>query len=242
MSDDSQETPDVPDLIEDVSNNVTPTNFGVYFQNGVLNDKYKDETLLFSGNFENLNQLTIKSDNVKIFKGLRKELKKNNIDINIYLGNEIYIDNNIFDLIKENKISTLNNTEYVLVELPLNGIYNDYIDIFTSLINEGCKIVLAHPERYTSFQEDYNKILELEELGVLFQCNINSIINKYGNNSKKLFKRLLKDKKVTFLGTDIHKDVKDYSFIKKSIKKISKYVSEDYLNDILINNAKNIIK
>ena len=77
---------------------------------------------------------------------------------------------------------------------------------------------------------------------VLFQCNINSIINKYGNNSKKLFKRLLKDKKVTFLGTDIHKDVKDYSFIKKSIKKISKYVSDDYLNDILINNAKNIIK
>ncbi len=185
---------------------------------------------------------SLKSDNVKIFKGLRKELKKNNIDINIYLGNEIYIDNNIFDLIKENKISTLNNTEYVLVELPLNGIYNDYIDIFTSLINEGCKIVLAHPERYTSFQEDYNKILELEELGVLFQCNINSIINKYGNNSKKLFKRLLKDKKVTFLGTDIHKDVKDYSFIKKSIKKISKYVSDDYLNDILSNNAKNIIK
>ena len=42
LSDDSQETPDVPDLIEDVSNNVTPTNFGVYFQNGVLNDKYKD--------------------------------------------------------------------------------------------------------------------------------------------------------------------------------------------------------
>ena len=66
LSDDSEETPDVPDLIEDVSNNVTPTNFGVYFQNGVLNDKYKDETLLFNGNFENLNQLTIKSDNVKI--------------------------------------------------------------------------------------------------------------------------------------------------------------------------------
>lgn len=66
LSDESEETPDVPDLIEDVSNNVTPTNFGVYFQNGVLNDKYKDETLLFSGNFENLNQLTIKSDNVKI--------------------------------------------------------------------------------------------------------------------------------------------------------------------------------
>ncbi len=66
LSDGSEETPDVPDLIEDVSNNVTPTNFGVYFQNGVLNDKYKDETLLFSGNFENLNQLTIKSDNVKI--------------------------------------------------------------------------------------------------------------------------------------------------------------------------------
>ena len=60
------EIPDIPDLVEDVSNNVTPTNIGAYFQNSELNDKYKGQTLIFSGNFENFNQLTIKSDDVKL--------------------------------------------------------------------------------------------------------------------------------------------------------------------------------
>lgn len=60
------EIPDIPDLVEDVSNNVTPTNIGVYFPNSELNDKYKGQTLIFSGNFENLNQLTIKSNDVKL--------------------------------------------------------------------------------------------------------------------------------------------------------------------------------
>jgi hypothetical protein len=60
------EIPDIPDLVEDVSNNVTPTNIGAYFQNSELNEKYKGQTLIFSGNFENFNQLTIKSDDVKL--------------------------------------------------------------------------------------------------------------------------------------------------------------------------------
>ena len=104
---------------------------------------------------------SLKLDNAKKFKELQKEVKNQNININLYLGNEIYIDKNIFKLIEENKICTLNNTEYVLVELPMSGVYSDYQDIINNLLNEGCKVILAHPERYDSFQKDYSKIDEL---------------------------------------------------------------------------------
>ena len=187
------------------------------------------------------NYVSSKLENYKKLMDLRNELRKRNINMNLYLGNEIYIDKNIVDYICKNVMSTLNNSEYILVELPMNGIYEDYIDIFSNLINTGFKVILAHPERYTTFQGDYSKILELEEIGVLFQCNIGSILGEYGNGAKKLIKRLLKDKKVSFIGTDIHSKKDNYNYIDKAIKKFLRYLSVNEINNILYNNPKKII-
>ena len=183
-----------------------------------------------------------KIDNIKIYKELKKELEQNKIDINIYLGNEIYIDRNILNYVEKNEMCTLNNTEYILIELPMSGVYPDYFDIINNLINDGCKVILAHPERYTSFQKDFNKILELNEIGVLFQCNYGSILGEYGHEAKKCMKNILKNKLVSFMGTDIHKNKNNYDYIDKSINKMSKYLSIDEINDITENNAKKIIE
>ena len=53
----------------------------------------------------------------KLFKELKDELIKNNIPINIYLGNEIYINEDIIKLIKKGDIHTLNNTKYILTKI-----------------------------------------------------------------------------------------------------------------------------
>ena len=124
----------------------------------------------------------------------------------------------------------------------MSGVYPDYYDIINNLINEGCKVILAHPERYTTFQKDYNKILELNELGVLFQCNYGSILGEYGHEAKKCMKYLLKNKLVSFMGTDIHKNKDNYSYINKSIKKMSKYLSKEEIEAITNINAKKIIE
>lgn len=182
-----------------------------------------------------------KIDNIKKMKELQNELKSNNIDINLYIGNEIYIDKNIVDYIKKNKMCSLNNTEYILVELPMSGIYPDYQDIFYSLIDIGFKVVLAHPERYTSFQNSFNRLYELRDLGVLFQCNIDSILGFYGKEAKKFMKRMLKEKLVSFIGTDIHNAKDDYSYIEKAKNKFKKYLSDSEIEDLLINNPKKII-
>ena len=41
-----------------------------------------------------------------IFNKLQKEVIKNNININMYLGNEVYINDNIVELIKKDEIMT----------------------------------------------------------------------------------------------------------------------------------------
>ena len=180
-----------------------------------------------------------KENNQKILNNLKEEVAKNNIDTNLYLGNEIYIDRDIKELIKD-KISSLNNTKYLLIELPMSGKKEGYYDIFLELINEGYKVVLAHPERYKSFQENFDLIYELEELGVLFQCNITSIVGKYGTEAKKVLKRMLKENLVYMLGTDVHRSSK-LELVEKSLKKLKKYTKEAQYLQITKINSQNII-
>lgn len=180
--------------------------------------------------------------NLELLSNLKNELKNNNIDTNLYLGNEIYIDEDIKNLVKKGEISPLNDTKYLLIELPMSGDKENYIDIFLELIELGYTVILAHPERYYSIQKDYNLIYEILEIGVILQANIGSILGDYGKSAKKTLKKLLKDDFITFFGTDIHHEKKDYAFLDKAKSKLRKYISEDKINKLLYENASILIK
>ena len=181
-----------------------------------------------------------RDNNLILLNNLKSALNKKNIKVNLYLGNEIYINHHISDLIESGEISSLNDSKYLLIELPMDGEYN-YIDVFEDLIYDGYKVVLAHPERYHAFQRDFEKIYELEEIGVYFQCNIESILGSYGKGAIKMVKRMYKEKKVSFLATDIHHKKKDYGKFDIAKKKIRKYLSSDELDDLLVKNPSKII-
>ena len=174
------------------------------------------------------------SDNYKRLKLLKEALIENNININLYLGNEIYIDEDILELLMKQEVYPLNGTNFLLIELPISGEYENYEEIFSYLINKGCSIILAHPERYISFQKDFNKIYELEKLGVYFQSNLDSLIGRYGVDAKKTVERLLKEKKVSFLATDIHHKKHNYNVWNEAKKVALQYISEKEY-DILTN-------
>ena len=173
--------------------------------------------------------------NLALMNTLQAALNENNISINLYLGNEIFIDDDIVGLLESDEISSLNDTKYLLIELPMTGVYDGYKEVLSDLIKRGYQVVLAHPERYISFQKDFNKIYELESIGVIFQSNIDSLNGKYGNKALKTIKRLLKEKKISYLATDIHHKKHDYDEWNVSKRKALKYISEeeyDYLVNI----------
>lgn len=185
-------------------------------------------------------------DNVckrKRYKIIKGELEKENININIYLGNEVFINNNIYDLIKENVIHTLNNTRYVLIELPFHNQIVNLEDIIYELKIKGLIPIIAHPERYSYFWENYKEVDRLREEGFLFQGNYASILGFYGKESQKLFKYMLKNKYIDYLGTDIHRTTKMYTLdnFKKIEKHIIKITKQDYYDKIQENNN-NILK
>lgn len=183
------------------------------------------------------NSIETKKD---LFEKLKEEVKKTDISINMYLGNEIYIDKDISNMVKKEALP-INDSNYILLEFPMNGVYNNAYGIISGLIEKGYKIILAHPERYLNVKNDISILDEYKELGVLFQCNIGSLFGDYGKTCKKIIIKLLKKKYVDFIGTDVHSKNYNFKNIEKFKKKLSKIVDKNYLSDILENNAKKIL-
>lgn len=178
--------------------------------------------------------------NKKIYNELKERLLNENIDINIYLGNEIFIDKNVPTLLEKNIITSLNGTKYVLVEFPMHNKLLNIEDILYEIRSRGYEVVIAHPERYDAFKEDYSIVDTLREDGFLFQSNYSSILGYYGKDSIKLLKYMLKRHYIDFLGTDIHRIEKTYVIdnFKKIEKHIIKITGSEYYNKIQANNNK----
>ena len=124
------------------------------------------------------------SSSVEDRKGILEQLKKSLEDdeIKLYLGNEVYINKGevILDLLKRGQIRTPKGSRYILVELPLDHRLRHLENIICDLNVAGLVPVIAHPERYTYIQEDFEKIYDLLEFDCRLQCNLTSITGHYG--------------------------------------------------------------
>ncbi len=173
---------------------------------------------------------------------LQEILKKQGTKINLHSGMEIYITNQMEELLENKKILTLANSRYMLIELPLatNVKYFDYVVYY--LEAKGIKPIIAHPERYKCVQKDPDIVEEYIEKGCLIQCNYGSIVNLYGREAEKTIKTLLKKNQVHFLGSDVHRENGTYLIILDAIKKIRKIIGENKINEITTINPKKILQ
>lgn len=160
--------------------------------------------------------------------------KKTNI--NLYMGNEIFIDKDIDNYIKKEKISTINNSRYILIEFPLFNKLNNIDDILDDLIKKKYIPIIAHPERYEYLDINYFNKLILK--GCILQGNITSLSKKYGRNVKKRLKELLNNNMIHVMGTDTHCNIYD---INKLIKKLNKLIDEETFINITEKNFDKII-
>ncbi len=143
-------------------------------------------------------------------------LNVSDMKVNLYLGSEIYYYDNLGEDLKNDRILTMNNTNYVLVEFSTR--YNDdVIDKLYDLKVLGYIPIIAHIERYNYLtKSDYDK---LHDMGVMIQVNTKSFNDKI---FKKCIKYLLKKNYVDFIGTDCH-DLEKRSVEYKLEKIFKKY-------------------
>ena len=155
----------------------------------------------------------------ELFIKFKEEFKSYNIEF--YLGSEIYYYSGMIKDLNDNKLLTINDTKYILVEFSTE-IETNITDIVYDIILSGYKPIVAHIERYPYLSnDDYNQI---KTSGALIQVNSKSFINKI---YKKKLKYLLKNNLIDFISSDCHSKRRNIDFL-ESKKLISKKYKNQY--------------
>lgn len=135
---------------------------------------------------------------------LQSELKARGYDdINIHAAAEYMMDENFNKLLEKDDILPLKD-KYILVEMSFFNPPFNLDDILFQIQFKGYIPVLAHPERYSYFHNDFAQYEKLIKAGCLFQLNILSLTEQYGSKVTKTAHKLLKEGMYTFVGTDTH--------------------------------------
>lgn len=169
-------------------------------------------------------------------KAISDNLKVKGIDTDLYLGNEIYLSSNMMNLLVDGKASTINNSSYVLFEMPLNAEPMNLYDVIYSLQENRLIPILAHPERYSFIQKEPELVYDLIEKGVLMQANYGSILGIYGEKAQIIVKKFLESNMIHFLGTDVHRQNTIYKRVPEALRKIEEIVGIDKLEQLTTKN------
>lgn len=178
---------------------------------------------------------------VNNFKVLKNEANK--IGVELYLGNEVMYKDDTLRLLKNRKITTLNNSKYLLIEFKRseNRNFDNIINILNDFLDNGYIPILAHPELYINYRniDNYRK---LKESGVLLQLDGTSIVfSKSSFKTRRFAKKLIKERLIDFIASDTHCTKKrDYKSLKSAYNKIKK-IDKNYANIIFGENQLDVV-
>ena len=132
----------------------------------------------------------------------------------------------------------IEGTKNILIEMPFSD-WSDwmYNEIY-AIITRGYTPIMAHIERYlgpVSEKEIAEKLLSMD---VLVQCNADSFSDW---KTKRFIKKLIKQGRLTVIGSDCHNLESRISHIDDAAGFIIKKYGEEYIN-VIMKNAKYLIK
>lgn len=145
-------------------------------------------------------------DNTKegISNQYQKILSELNFDnTKLRVASEYLMDESFLHRLSSEKLLTLKDN-YVLVEMSYINPPIQLFEIIMELNSQGYQPILAHPERYNFYKNEYSSFKRLKQAGCLFQLNLLSTTGYYGSGIVAVAEYLLKEKMYDFVGSDVH--------------------------------------
>ncbi len=171
------------------------------------------------------------------FLEFKQHIDKLGIAVNLYLGQEIFIERDYKTLFKDDLVLSINDGKYILIEFDYD-IKRDVTEVVYELVRMGYTPIIAHIERYYNY--DVSLAFEVRELGGLIQVNAESLVGKQKRVFGRKVKKLLKEDLVDFIASDVH--FSRENFLLKAYALVAKKYGKDRAQKIFIDNARKIIE
>ncbi len=126
------------------------------------------------------------------------------IDIEITAAAEYMIDDHFLYLLRQPSPLLTLHKNYILTEQSFASQTDNLHQIAFETITTGYKPIMAHPERYHFYHQNYDAYKRLKDMGFLLQINLLSLVGYYGKPAAKAAKYLLANEMVDLVGTDMH--------------------------------------
>lgn len=173
----------------------------------------------------------------KVLAEVRAAMEEEGIHINLYPGCEIYYRSELEEKLESGQLSTMNDTEYVLVEFSPMEDFMYIRSAMDELFSIGYTPILAHVERVQCIEKKIEYARELKKMGCELQVNASSIMGDTGFWCKRFVHKLLKEELVDYIGTDAHNTDVRKPAIKKCAELLYKKYDRAYADAVLYKNA-----
>ncbi|MBE8714140.1 tyrosine-protein phosphatase [Sphingobacterium hungaricum] len=153
----------------------------------------------------------------KAHQSLTATLEERGIDFPIEYSAEYMLDDGLSHLIESDELCLMPK-KHMLIEMSYLSESKSLFQTIKDIQDKGYQPILAHPERYNYYHQNFKIYKEIKNAGCMLQLNLLSISRYYGETVKTNAMMMIKAGMYDFVGTDIHHE-KHLSGIRRIVNK-----------------------
>lgn len=190
------------------------------------------------GRFENYASETLTERHLRLQELLRRE----NIELRLHLGMEVFATGDTAALLRDGKLLTLAGSRYLLVEFGFRDDAYHMERILRDVQDAGAVPILAHPERYRALQVLPDILEDWVRAGVHLQINKGSLSGYFGREAHRLAVTMLEHDLASFVASDAHRANQRTPALREAYQWISSRYSERLADRLLRRNPQRVLR
>lgn len=183
--------------------------------------------------------MTPKDTVLEKLQEIQKLIDDNELDINVHHGQEIRINETIIDDLDRGFNTCLNDSQYILVEMPFTELPPFYDKVIDELLENGYTPIIAHPERCAEIADNHSLLAGMVNKGALAQVTAGSITGDFGEELQETGLEMIRNNLIHVVASDAHHAEVRPFLLRKAFETIDETLGEEY-SERLKDNAQKI--
>lgn len=172
---------------------------------------------------------------------LRTRIQEEGIPLKLYPGSEVLCTPEVPELIRQEKLLPLGNSNYLLLEFFFDEALPYMDEMLSAIAAEGMRPVIAHPERYDAVQNSPQIIEHWFRSGYIIQLNKGSILGRLGRRAKHTADWILHYGLAHVVASDAHSPVVRTPQMRELEDYLTDHCTPEYANILLQENPYRIL-
>lgn len=135
---------------------------------------------------------------------LRDRLSSERLELSVHAGAELAATRALDIEPEELADLRLGSGPWLLLEPPFAPVATGFDEIAYSLMRQGFRIVIAHPERCPAFHRDATMLNELVDVGALTSITAGSLTGRFGRHVQRFAAKLVDEQLAHNVASDAH--------------------------------------